>query len=119
MTQSATETELFVATTRAFLDRHATLAQQRALHAEDREVDAAWWRQAAELGWTGLLVPEDLGGGSVSASGLHDLAAIAEQIGHTVAPAAEGGVIDRCGHWAAEERPDFVARLAADLAEAS
>ena len=36
----ATETELFIATTRAFLDRHATLAQQRALRAEDREVDA-------------------------------------------------------------------------------
>jgi alkylation response protein AidB-like acyl-CoA dehydrogenase len=86
VTQSATETELFIATTRAFLDRHATLAQQRALRAEDREVDAAWWRQAAELGWTGLLVPEDLGGGNVSGSGLHDLAAIAEQIGHTVAP---------------------------------
>jgi pimeloyl-ACP methyl ester carboxylesterase len=36
-----------------------------------------------------------------------------------IAPAAEGGVIDRCGHWAAGERPDFVARLAAELAEAS
>jgi alkylation response protein AidB-like acyl-CoA dehydrogenase len=86
VTQSATDTELFIATTRAFLDRHATLAQQRALRAEDRDVDAGWWRQAAELGWTGLLVPEDLGGGSVSGSGLHDLVAIAEQIGHTVAP---------------------------------
>lgn len=84
MTQN--DTELFLSTTRAFLDRHATLAQQRALHAEDRAVDAKWWRQAAELGWTGLLVPEDLGGGNVSGSGLHDLAAVAEQIGHTVAP---------------------------------
>jgi alkylation response protein AidB-like acyl-CoA dehydrogenase len=80
------ETDLFVSTTRAFLDRHATLAHQRALRAEDRNVDATWWHQAAELGWTGLLVPEDLGGGNVSGSGLHDLAAIAEQIGHTVAP---------------------------------
>jgi pimeloyl-ACP methyl ester carboxylesterase len=33
-----------------------------------------------------------------------------------VAPGAEGGIIDRCGHWAAEERPDFVAGLAAELA---
>jgi alkylation response protein AidB-like acyl-CoA dehydrogenase len=86
VTQPATETELFISTTRAFLDRHATLTQQRALHAEDRGVDAVWWQQAAELGWTGLLVPEDLGGGNVSGSGLHDLAAIAEQIGRTVAP---------------------------------
>jgi alkylation response protein AidB-like acyl-CoA dehydrogenase len=86
VTHSSTETELFVATTRAFLDRHATLSQQRALHAEDRSVDQTWWKQAAELGWAGLLVPEELGGGNVSGSGLHDLAAVAEQIGHTVAP---------------------------------
>jgi pimeloyl-ACP methyl ester carboxylesterase len=32
-----------------------------------------------------------------------------------VAPAAEGGVIDRCGHWAPEERPDFVAGIVRDL----
>ena len=86
MTESSTETELFVATARAFLDRHATLSQHRALHSENRSVDPAWWKQVAELGWTGLLVPEDLGGGNISGSGLHDLAAIAEQIGHTVAP---------------------------------
>jgi alkylation response protein AidB-like acyl-CoA dehydrogenase len=86
VTGSSTETGLFVSTARAFLDRHATLSQQRALHAEDRSVDGAWWKQATELGWAGLLVPEDLGGGSVSGSGLHDLAAVAEQIGHTVAP---------------------------------
>jgi alkylation response protein AidB-like acyl-CoA dehydrogenase len=86
LTQSSTETELFIATARAFLDRHATLSHQRALHAEDRCVDPSWWKQAAELGWAGLLVPEELGGGNVSGSGLHDLAAITEQIGHTVAP---------------------------------
>jgi alkylation response protein AidB-like acyl-CoA dehydrogenase len=86
VTSSSSETELFLSTARAFLDQHATLAHQRALRAEDRPVDAAWWKQAAELGWAGLLVPEDLGGGNVSGSGLHDLAAIAELLGHTVAP---------------------------------
>jgi alkylation response protein AidB-like acyl-CoA dehydrogenase len=86
VTQTAGDTELFLATTRAFLDRHATLAQQRAMHAQDAIVDSGWWHQAAELGWTGLLVPEELGGGTASGSGLHDLAAVAEQIGHTIAP---------------------------------
>ncbi len=33
-----------------------------------------------------------------------------------VAPAAEGGVIERCGHWAGEERPDVVAGIVRDLA---
>ncbi|OBA72169.1 acyl-CoA dehydrogenase [Mycobacterium sp. 1554424.7] len=80
------ETELFVSTARAFLDKHASLDRVRALHAEGRSFDSAWWVRAAELGWTSLLVPEDLGGGSVSGDGLSDLALIAENLGRTVAP---------------------------------
>lgn len=32
-----------------------------------------------------------------------------------VAPEAEGGVIERCGHWAPEERPAFVSEVISDL----
>ena len=32
-----------------------------------------------------------------------------------VAPSAEGGVIPRCGHWAPEERPAFVADIVGEL----
>ncbi len=38
------------------------------------------------MGWASLLVPEELGGGSVSGNGVADLALVAEQIGKTVAP---------------------------------
>ncbi|WP_046319202.1 acyl-CoA dehydrogenase family protein [Mycobacterium sp. UM_Kg1] len=86
MSELSTETELFVATARAFLDKTAALSDQRDLHARGESYDEAWWRQAAELGWAGLLVPEELGGGSVSGCGLRDLAAIATEIGRTVAP---------------------------------
>ena len=48
--------------------------------------DPQWWTRAAELGWTSLLVPEELGGGSVSGNGVEDLAIVAELIGKTVAP---------------------------------
>ena len=80
------ETALFVSTARAFLDKHASLDQVRALHGRDVSFDPEWWVRAAELGWTSLLVPEDLGGGSVSGDGIKDLALIAENLGHTVAP---------------------------------
>ncbi len=80
------ETALFVSTARAFLDKHASLEQVRALHGQDVSFDSQWWTRAAELGWTSLLVPEELGGGSVSGDGVRDLALIAENIGHTVAP---------------------------------
>ncbi|EUA87262.1 acyl-CoA dehydrogenase, N-terminal domain protein [Mycobacterium ulcerans str. Harvey] len=48
--------------------------------------DPKWWRRAAELGWTSLLIPEQLGGGSVSGNAVVDLAMVAEELGKTVAP---------------------------------
>jgi alkylation response protein AidB-like acyl-CoA dehydrogenase len=77
---------LFASTTQAFLHKEAPLRRVRELHAEGVSFDPAWWRRAAELGWTALLVPEELGGGSVSGSGVEDLAMVAEQLGKTVAP---------------------------------
>lgn len=77
---------LFASTTQAFLQKEVPLGRVRELHAAGVSFDPAWWRRAAELGWTGLLVPEDLGGGSVSGDGVADLAMVAEQLGKTVAP---------------------------------
>jgi alkylation response protein AidB-like acyl-CoA dehydrogenase len=77
---------LFTSTTEAFLQKEAPLRRLRELHAAGVSFDPAWWQRAAELGWAGLLVPEELGGGSVSGSGVTDLAAVAEQLGKTVAP---------------------------------
>jgi alkylation response protein AidB-like acyl-CoA dehydrogenase len=77
---------LFASTTQAFLQKEAPLRRVRELHAAGESFDPAWWRRAAELGWTALLVPEELGGGSVSGSGLEDVAMVAEQLGKTVAP---------------------------------
>ncbi|OBF77743.1 acyl-CoA dehydrogenase [Mycobacterium sp. 852002-51613_SCH5001154] len=85
-TLDSPEKTLFTSTTQAFLEKEAPLRRVRELHAAGVSFDPAWWRRAAELGWTGLLVPEELGGGSVSDSGLADLAMVAEQLGKTVAP---------------------------------
>jgi alkylation response protein AidB-like acyl-CoA dehydrogenase len=85
-TLDSPEKSLFTSTTQAFLEKEAPLRRVRELHAEGVSFDPAWWRRAAELGWTGLLVPEELGGGSVSDSGFSDLAMVAEQLGRTVAP---------------------------------
>ncbi len=77
---------LFASTTQAFLQKEAPLRRVRELHAAGVSFDPSWWRRAAELGWTALLVPEDLGGGSISGNGVQDLAMVAEQLGKTVAP---------------------------------
>jgi alkylation response protein AidB-like acyl-CoA dehydrogenase len=77
---------LFASTTQSFLEKEAPLSRLRELHAAGISFDADWWRRAAELGWTSLLVPEELGGGSVSGDGVADLALVAELVGKTVAP---------------------------------
>jgi alkylation response protein AidB-like acyl-CoA dehydrogenase len=77
---------LFASTTQAFLQKEVPLSRVRDLHSQGVAFEPAWWQRAAELGWTALLVPEELGGGSVSGDGLADLAMVAEQLGKTVAP---------------------------------
>jgi alkylation response protein AidB-like acyl-CoA dehydrogenase len=77
---------LFASTAQAFLDKEAPLSRVRELQAEGVSFDPDWWQRAAELGWASLLVPEELGGGSVSGDGIADLALLAEQAGRTVAP---------------------------------
>jgi pimeloyl-ACP methyl ester carboxylesterase len=66
--------------------------------------------QVAALAKTPLEIPVRAYGGEACLGGL-TLTSV-----QAVAPAAVGGVIERCGHWAAEERPDFVADLARELA---
>jgi alkylation response protein AidB-like acyl-CoA dehydrogenase len=80
------EVMLFASTTQSFLEKEAPLSRLRELHAAGVAFDRDWWRRAAELGWTSLLVPEQLGGGSVSGDGVKDLAMVAELAGNTVAP---------------------------------
>jgi alkylation response protein AidB-like acyl-CoA dehydrogenase len=69
-----------------FLADTSSVAATRALHAAGRSVDQDTWRRGAELGWSSLLVPEELGGGSVSGAGLIDATIIAEQFGALAAP---------------------------------
>jgi alkylation response protein AidB-like acyl-CoA dehydrogenase len=88
VTDSASNPEvlLFASTTQSFLEKETPLTRIREMHAAGETFDAGWWGRTAELGWTSLLVPEDLGGGSVSGSGVQDLALVAEIAGKTVAP---------------------------------
>ena len=74
-------------TTRRYLVDSCPLATVRAW-AEDEAggFRRDWWRQGVALGWTSLLVPGELGGGSVSTNGLADAALVTEEMGRGVAP---------------------------------
>jgi alkylation response protein AidB-like acyl-CoA dehydrogenase len=66
-----------------FVARGTDIARVRALRRNPREYDAAVWRRMAELGWTGIVIPEAYGG---SGLGLADAAIVAEGVGRALMP---------------------------------
>jgi alkylation response protein AidB-like acyl-CoA dehydrogenase len=78
--------EFFRDTTRKFLESECPIVKVRELASSDAGFERDYWRQGAELGWTSLLVPEALGGGSISGSGVVDLTLVADAFGSHVAP---------------------------------
>ncbi|GAA5060398.1 acyl-CoA dehydrogenase family protein [Nocardia callitridis] len=77
---------LFHSTTREFLEKSVPLDSLRGLAESDAGFDRHWWRGGTELGWTAPLIPERLGGGSVSGAPMVDLALVAMEFGRAVAP---------------------------------
>ncbi len=66
--------EFFRDTTRKFLGSECPIPKVRELRSNEAGFEPDFWRQGAELGWMSMLVPEELGGGSVSGNGASDLA---------------------------------------------
>jgi alkylation response protein AidB-like acyl-CoA dehydrogenase len=69
-----------------FVDAELPLSATRRFHVDPTGYDPGWLRKSADLGWYGLLVPEELGGGRVSDHGLFDAAIVAEVLGRAVQP---------------------------------
>ncbi|HVO24519.1 MAG TPA: acyl-CoA dehydrogenase family protein [Candidatus Margulisiibacteriota bacterium] len=66
-----------------FLSEHAPLSLCRAVLESDAPYSDTLWKSVAELGWLGTAIPEEYGGAGF---GHLELAAIAEEIGHALAP---------------------------------
>jgi alkylation response protein AidB-like acyl-CoA dehydrogenase len=81
-----TDQELFVETSRRFIESGYPLTEVRANGPDGG--DSAYRSQAASLGWFAMLVPEELGGGSVSGNGVLDAALISEVRGGSLQPGA-------------------------------
>ncbi len=73
-------------TTAKFLEDKVPPAVLRELRSDPAGFTRDYWSQGVELGWTHLLVEEDLGGGSPSGNGLVDLTLIAYEFGLRAAP---------------------------------
>ncbi|WP_423460333.1 acyl-CoA dehydrogenase [Ottowia sp. VDI28] len=67
----------------AFHERHPAPARVRRVRDTPVPFDRAIWREMAEAGWHGVLVPEDLGGHGL---GVAETALIASELGRGLAP---------------------------------
>jgi len=89
----------------------------RSLAAAGQDTDDKLWQRGAELGWTGLAVPEELDG---AGQGVVELCLVAEELGRAAAP---GPFLDSAltalALARARRRADLVSSLAAGEVKAS
>jgi alkylation response protein AidB-like acyl-CoA dehydrogenase len=77
------EQELLRKTARDFLAEHASSKRVREVMEGPETHDAALWKRLAELGWTGLALPEEHGGAGLS---MVELCIVLEELGRSLAP---------------------------------
>lgn len=70
--------------TRRFLKDRSPIGALRKQADTGSGFDRDLWREAAELGWVALFVPEEFGGIAESAQGVVDAAVVAEELGRVV-----------------------------------
>jgi acyl-CoA dehydrogenase len=77
--------ELLAKTAMDFVRTHSPVSRMRALRDSQDPIGFSreLWKQMAELGWVGILIPEAYGGAGM---GLADLAVVLEALGRTLAP---------------------------------
>ncbi|HLI37940.1 MAG TPA: acyl-CoA dehydrogenase family protein [Streptosporangiaceae bacterium] len=88
----------------------------RSLAGAGKDVDDKLWQHGAELGWTGLAVPEDHGG---AGQGLVELCLVAEEIGRAAAPGAFLDTALTALALARRGQPELVPALAGGVLKAS
>ncbi|HEX2706397.1 MAG TPA: acyl-CoA dehydrogenase family protein [Solirubrobacterales bacterium] len=77
------EQQAIKATAHDFLSSRFKSERIRELAASEDGFDAAGWAEMAELGWTGLALPEEWGGQGL---GIVELAVLFEEMGYALAP---------------------------------
>jgi alkylation response protein AidB-like acyl-CoA dehydrogenase len=83
--ESTEEQQALQDITRKFLEREAPLTAIRQRPESGRAFTPDFWKRAAGLGWTSLLLPEPYGG-YASASPVLDLLVVSEEVGRVVGP---------------------------------
>jgi alkylation response protein AidB-like acyl-CoA dehydrogenase len=112
------EQELLRETVRGLCERHVPVSVVRAMEDDATGFPEPFWKQLGELGLTGLLLPEQYGGGGQTAL---EGAVLYEEIGRALAPSPHfasavmsGGVLLRAGSDA--QKDEWLPRIASGAA---
>ena len=84
------EQEFLRSTAREFLQNECPLTRVRELMEDPAGYDPALWSKMAELGWLGLLVPEEYGGSGLTCV---DLLVVLEEMGRALLPSPFFGTL--------------------------
>jgi alkylation response protein AidB-like acyl-CoA dehydrogenase len=77
------EQELLKNSAREFLEKECPEEHVRAMEEDDKGYSPELWKKMADLGWHGLMIPEDLGGSGFS---FLDLCVLVEETGRALLP---------------------------------
>lgn len=77
------EQDLIRSTARQFLENRQGIEKVRELMMSDDGSDQVLWKEMAEMGWTGLAIPEEHGGSGLSAV---EMGVLLEEMGRAVTP---------------------------------
>src|SRR5215470_3166234 len=77
------EQEMLRQSVRGFLDAECPMTYVRQMMEEERGFSDDQWKKMAELGWTGLIVPEQYGGAGLN---MVDMVVVLEEMGKVVMP---------------------------------
>jgi acyl-CoA dehydrogenase len=108
------EQDMLRISARGFLAKECPKAKVREMVKHERAYDPQMWRSMAELGWMGLVLPEEYGG---MAASFMDLAILVEEMGRNIVPGPFFSTIALCAlplleYGSSEQRTRFLPQIA-------
>ena len=108
------EQEMLRSMARDFLTRECPVSLVREIEADERGYSPELWRKMAELGWLGLVFPEEYGG---SGGSFLDVTILLEEMGRSLAPVPFVPAVVLCGlpiltAGTQEQKREFLPKIA-------
>jgi alkylation response protein AidB-like acyl-CoA dehydrogenase len=109
------EQEMLRTSTREFLEAECPRALVRQMEADEIGHSPDLWRKMADLGWLGLVFPEQYGGAEFT---FQDMALVLEEMGRALLPGPFFSTVVLCGQaildsGTEEQKAEFLGRIAA------